>query len=97
MPSGIRLPSLTMTFRSEPSGFADKTWPLLALKKYKRPEPGFVESLTAFALEFTDDIEFFPSFLIVPICFSVLLKPVHSGLRTATAQTSLTLRSSPDD
>src|ERR1700755_1550576 len=36
MPSGIRLPAFTMTSRSEPSGFAEKTWPLLALRKNKR-------------------------------------------------------------
>ena len=36
MPSGRRRPSLTRTLRSEPSGFAENTWPLLALRKNKR-------------------------------------------------------------
>src|SRR5882724_9682752 len=36
MPSGSRLPSLTMTFRSDPSGLAEKTSPLLALRKNNR-------------------------------------------------------------
>src|SRR4051794_22538140 len=36
MPSGSRRPSLTMIFTSEPSGFAENTSPLLALRKNKR-------------------------------------------------------------
>src|ERR1700721_384486 len=41
MPSGSRLPSPTMTLRSEPSGFAENTWPLLALRKNKRAVVAF--------------------------------------------------------
>src|SRR5882724_7777411 len=41
MPSGSRLPSLTITLRSEPSGFAENTWPLLALRKNKRAVAAF--------------------------------------------------------
>src|SRR3954454_10707115 len=41
MPSGRRLPSLTMTLRSEPSGLAENTSPLLALRKNKRAVAAF--------------------------------------------------------
>src|SRR5713101_10197220 len=93
MPSGIRLPSLTMTFRSEPSGFADKTWPLLALRKNKRPERGLATDLAGFDFEFVDDIEFFPSFPIVPIHSSISSRLFIRLAFRQTAQTSLMLRS----
>src|SRR5271154_2367180 len=51
MPSGSRLPSLTMTLRSEPSGFAEKTSPLLALRKNKRAFVAFAGFLWISHLE----------------------------------------------
>ncbi len=65
MPSGIRLPSLTMTFRSEPSGFADKTWPLLALRKNKRPAVTFSVGLVTFDLDALRNINLFAPFVIL--------------------------------
>src|SRR5882672_7267895 len=65
MPSGIRLPSLTMTFRSEPSGFADKTWPLLALRKNKRPAVPFGVGLATFDSDALRDMNLFAPFVIL--------------------------------
>src|ERR1700722_1542536 len=65
MPSGIRLPSLTMTFRSEPSGFAEKTWPLLALRKNKRPAVPFGVGLATFDLDALKDINLFSPFVVL--------------------------------
>src|SRR6202035_4552921 len=93
MPSGIRLPSLTITFRSDPSGFADKTCPALALRKNRRPEPGFATDFATFAFEFADDIEFFPPFSFVPIYFSISFRIFIRFAFRQTDQTSLILRS----
>src|SRR5271155_1377608 len=50
MPSGSFRPSLTMVFKSEPSGFEERTRPAARSKKYKRP--------TVFAADFTvSDLE----------------------------------------
>src|SRR5216683_7075174 len=65
MPSGIRLPSLTMTFRSEPSGFAEKTWPLLALRKNKRLAVPFGVGLTTFNLDSLRDIDLLAPFALL--------------------------------
>src|SRR5258708_5488288 len=64
MPWGIRLPSVTMTFRSEPSGFADKTWPALALRKNNRPAVPFGPGLAIFDLDALTDINLFAPFVI---------------------------------
>src|SRR6266478_3139907 len=45
IPSGSFRPSLTMVFKSEPSGFDERTRPAARSKKYKRP--------TVFAADFT--------------------------------------------
>src|ERR1700722_4705588 len=92
MPSGIRRPSLTMTFSPEPSGFADNTCPALALRKNKRPESGLATDCAAFAFEFADDIAFIPfSFfrLALPFLRAFFIKAWFR----LTAQTSLILRS----
>jgi hypothetical protein len=69
-----------------------RTRPAARSKKYKRPTV-FAAGFVAFALEFADDMNFFLSFPFVPICFSVFSRLDHFDLRTATAQTSLILRS----
>src|ERR1700733_2430954 len=64
MPSGSRLPSLTITFRSDPSGFAENTWPLLALRKNKRAVLAFgVFFLISHLAELTAMIFFLPLFI----------------------------------
>src|SRR6266446_9790346 len=82
MPSGSFRPSLMMVFKSEPSGFDVRTRPTARSKKYKRPAV-FAAGFVAFALEFADDIELIPSFLIVPIHSSISSRLVHRGLRAA--------------
>jgi hypothetical protein len=42
-----------MTLRSEPSGFAENTWPLLALRKNKR---AFVAFAGAFLISHLEDV-----------------------------------------
>src|ERR1700734_3232128 len=66
MPSGSRLPSLTITLRSEPSGFAENTWPLLALRKNKRAVLAFALAFLTSHLEALTVMIFFPpySFLL---------------------------------
>src|ERR1700730_9514264 len=71
MPSGIRLPSLTMTFRSEPSGFAEKTWPLLTLRKNKRPAVPFGVGLAIFDLDALRDINLFAPFVVLAFLHAV--------------------------
>src|ERR1700680_4844106 len=64
MPSGSRLPSLTITLRSEPSGFAQNTSPLLALRKNKRAVGAFaVVFLTSHLEDLTAMIFFAPLLL----------------------------------
>src|SRR5271154_5511688 len=62
MPSGSRLPSLTMTLRSDPSGFAENTSPLLALRKNKRAVMAFAVVFMIFDLEDITDMSFLRSF-----------------------------------
>src|ERR1700719_2527600 len=71
MPSGIRLPSLTMTFTSEPSGFAEKIWPLLALRKNKRPAVPFGVGLATFDLDALRDINLFSPFVVLAFLHAV--------------------------
>src|SRR6201995_1147119 len=74
MPSGIRLPSVTMIFTSEPSGFAENTSPLLALRKNKRAFAAFaVVFLTSNLEDLTAMIFFAPLFIA-----SVLARQVES-------------------
>src|SRR5258708_15134680 len=62
MPSGIFRPSLTITFRSEPSGFAVSTRPALTSKKNRRPVVAGGTFLAGFCLATVVDIEFTYSF-----------------------------------
>src|SRR5260370_24381828 len=68
MPSGSFRPSLTMIFRSEPSGFDVKMRPAARSMKNRRPTV-LAAGLGARALVFADDIEFFPS---LPIASDLL-------------------------
>jgi hypothetical protein len=63
MPSGSRLPSLTMTFTSEPSGFTEKTSPLLALRKNKRAVAAFAVVFIALDLADLTAMGFLRSFV----------------------------------
>src|SRR3984885_1107198 len=63
MPSGSRGPSLTITLRSEPSGFADNTWPLLALRKNNRAAVVFGAVFLIFDLEDLSAMSFLRSFI----------------------------------
>src|SRR6266446_6638348 len=63
MPSGSRLPSLTITLRSEPSGFAENTCPLLALRKNKRAVVVFATGLLIVDLAVLTAISCFRSFI----------------------------------
>src|SRR6202035_2164652 len=65
MPSGSRLPSLTMTFRSEPSAFAENTWPLLALRKNKRAVAAFAVVCLTSNLEDLTAMIFFAPYLLL--------------------------------
>src|SRR6266853_6123954 len=62
MPSGSLRPSLTITFRSEPSGFAVSTRPALRSKKNRRPAVAGGTLLAGFCLATVVDIEFTYSF-----------------------------------
>src|SRR5580700_8525459 len=62
IPSGRRRPSLTSTLRLEPSGFAEKTSPLLALRKNNRAVVTSTTGFLAFDLEVLTGISF-PSLL----------------------------------
>src|ERR1700752_641801 len=68
MPSGRRRPSLTRIFKSDPSGFADNTWPALRLRKNKRPELAFATEFEDFDFVPVVDIEFTYSFLKLIEC-----------------------------
>src|SRR5258706_10174048 len=63
MPSGSRLPSLTITLRSEPSGFAENTWPLLALRKNNRAVVAFAVVFMVFELAVLPAMTFAPLLL----------------------------------
>src|SRR6266545_6992478 len=62
IPSGSLRPSLTIVFRSEPSGFAESTRPSLRSRKKKRPELDCAAGLVVFDLELVDGIGFNRSF-----------------------------------
>jgi hypothetical protein len=79
-----------MIFTSEPSGFADKTWPALALRKNKRAERGLAADLAAFG--FADAILFIP-FYSSDLLFNFLETCSSMLAYSETAQTSLILRS----
>src|SRR5258707_3352695 len=65
IPSGSFRPSLTMVFKSEPSGFDVRTRPAARSKKYKRPTV-FAANFTVSDLEALEDgIGFFISFLVL--------------------------------
>src|SRR6266478_2468745 len=68
MPSGSRLPSLTITLRSEPSGFAENTWPLLALRKNKRAIVAFAVVFVTSHLEDLTAMIFFAPLFITQFC-----------------------------
>src|SRR6266446_6489594 len=68
MPSGSRLPSLTMILRSEPSGFAENTWPLLALRKNKRAIVAFAVVFVTSHLEDLTAMIFFAPLFITQFC-----------------------------
>src|ERR1700752_4193846 len=64
MPSGSFRPSLTMVFKSEPSGFDVRTRPAARSKKNKRPTV-FAANLTVLDLEALEDgIESFTPFFV---------------------------------
>src|SRR5271170_6401756 len=62
MPSGRRRPSLTRTLRLEPSGFVEKTSPLLALRKNNWAVVASTAGLLIFDLEVLTGMSF-PSLL----------------------------------
>src|SRR6266853_2822903 len=57
MPSGNLRPSLTITFKSEPSGFEENTRPPPTSKKNNRPEVGVAMGFVIFDFAIVDDIE----------------------------------------
>src|SRR6266849_8733973 len=83
IPSGSFRPSLTMVFKSEPSGFDVRTRPAARSKKYKRP--------TVFAADFTDSdlealedgmesfIPFFVTFIYLASFRRKCLRWLHEG------------------
>jgi hypothetical protein len=62
MPSGSLRPSLTIVFKSEPSGLQESTRPALTSKTNRRPEVAFVATLEDFDFAALEDIEFTCSF-----------------------------------
>src|ERR1700720_4366667 len=81
MPSGIRLPSLTMILRSEPSGFAENTSPLLALRKNKRAVAAFaVVFLTSHLEDLTAMIFFAPLFITSVLARQLNRKPQFTSI-----------------
>src|ERR1700681_4854215 len=85
MPSGSRLPSLTMTLRSEPSGFAENTSPLLALRKNKR-------AVVAFAVVFlTSHLEDLTAMIFLRSLIYLLLQFWQDRLNKKPQFTSLPL------
>src|SRR4029077_16367163 len=63
MPSGSLRPSLTIVFKSEPSGLHESTRPSLRSKTNRRPKVAFVVPFEDFDFEALEDIEFTCSFL----------------------------------
>ncbi|HZC49292.1 MAG TPA: hypothetical protein VE244_09550 [Nitrososphaeraceae archaeon] len=57
MPSGCRQ-SVTMTFRSEPLAFSEKTWPPLKSRTNKRPTVALLPDMTRLGLETSDSVIF---------------------------------------
>src|SRR6266446_1650032 len=89
MPSGSRLPSLTITLRSEPSGFAENTCPLLALRKNKRAVVVFATGLLIVDLAVLTAISCFRSFISLVFGKNRLNRkpqftsiPLHEGAET---------------
>src|SRR5258706_15067410 len=62
MPSGSLRPSLTIVFKSEPSGLQESTRPSLRSKTNRRPRVAFVVTLEDFDFAALEDIEFTCSF-----------------------------------
>src|ERR1700732_196766 len=62
MPSGSLRPSLTIVFKSEPSGLQESTRPALTSKTNRRPEVAFVVTLEDVDFAALEDIEFTCSF-----------------------------------
>src|SRR5260370_36213836 len=83
IPSGSFLPSLTMVFKSEPSGFDVRTRPTARSRKNRRPETVLAAGRAALALGFASGLEFFSFFLIVPLPSSIFLQLIHLRLRAA--------------
>src|ERR1700683_661577 len=81
MPSGIRLPSLTMILRSEPSGLAENTSPLLALRKNKRLVAAFaVVFLTSNLEDLTAMIFVAPLFIASVLADRLNRKPQFTSI-----------------
>src|SRR5260370_1965540 len=80
MPSGSRLPSLTITLRSEPSGFAENTWPLLALRKNKRAIVAFAVVFVTSHLEDLTAMIFFAPLLLQFLADRFDKKPQFSSI-----------------
>src|ERR1700758_2020772 len=62
IPSGSFRPSLTIVFKSEPSGFAERMRPAPRSKKKRRPEVDLAAGFASFGLVTVDAIEFACSF-----------------------------------
>src|ERR1700751_3792708 len=62
MPSGSLRPSLTIVFKSEPSGLHESTRPSLRSKTNRRPKVAFVFPFEDFDFAALEDIEFTCSF-----------------------------------
>src|SRR5580700_3102748 len=89
MPSGSLRPSLTIVFKSEPSGLHENTRPSLRSKTNRRPEVAFVVPFEDFDFAALEDIEFTCSFSEIDlqkqklsatsekICLSKCVKRTH--------------------
>src|SRR6202142_981039 len=80
MPSGSRLPSLTMTLTSEPSGLAENTSPLLALRKNNRAFVALTGVVLMFDLEVLRGMGFLRSFTTSSFLADWLDKKIASSL-----------------
>src|SRR5712671_1254247 len=80
MPSGSRLPSLTITLRSEPSGFAENTSPLLALRKNKRAVVAFAVVFLISHLEDLTAMIFFAPLLLQVLADRLNKRPEFSSV-----------------
>src|ERR1700675_4482028 len=81
MPSGSRLPSLTITLRSEPSGFAENTWPLLALRKNNRASVAFAVVVLISDLEDLTAMIFFAPLLLQLLADRLNKKPQFASIQ----------------